>query len=379
MKNYLTPQVHPIELPPKCTAYFDPDLDQGCSTLTDWASIYGMSRPRYNLAKNPAMNTGTTVVTNFTSTAEAGITAIFSIDSVQRIDITASTTSGKAMVFQDIPCSPGEIISASVWAKKADNANARIVFLWYNGTTYLDYASSNIALTDWSICTLEGKVVPANATKLRLACAVTPTAVGNTGTGWFKNILVVKGSTINRISDPHQKLSIIDNEIAGEYGVVRSFNGLTDCFYCDNHSNIDIINPPLLLGSVFYGNPSALTNGYLISKNNNDYISMQYGMYWQPSTNNLVYYLNGTGWALPENTVLKGKWNFIIMYWDGAKVKVYVNNKLISITTFSGILTSQPNFRIGCRANNGIFLDGKVGVQFISQCSDQDAIGWSQK
>lgn len=183
-------------------------------------------------------------------------------------------------------------------------------------------------------------------------------------------------------NDSHLKLNIIDKEVAGYYGLVRSLNGSSDCFYCNSHSNIDITTAPLCLGFTF--NADAITtNGYLICKNDTASTDIQYGVQYDPINERLIVFFDGVArHATALGSVKKGVWYFGVVYWDGYIVKVYLNNVLLQPSgytgLYSGTLPSRPNFRIGCRGSNSVFLRGKIGVCFIATCNDIEVFYWAK-
>jgi len=358
-----------IELPPNCLFYIDPNLDKGRSKLTDWAGLYGVSKPRDNLLLSPAMNVDTNgdgVVDDFVSVTLSGITATYSLDQgSQKIDITASTSTNSARVHQYYePVAPGERISVKVSMETLGDISASIQIDWYNGVTYISSTESEYDIK------LENQTAPTATTRCQIKFRVQPNSIGSIGSAWFNTALLVKGSTAQQISDPHQDLTIIDAEAWGPNAtIVRSLNGSSDYMYCGNHSNIDIITAtpqrPLAVFSTFRADGGV---GYIICKNNSAATDIQYAIQFGfIGSLRIDVYLNGADrLQSPANSIINGKWYFAGFVWDGISIKLYINNNLVATVAYSDILISRPNFRLGCRGSNGVFFKGLLGPQFIT-------------
>ncbi|HEY9060955.1 MAG TPA: LamG-like jellyroll fold domain-containing protein [Pseudobacteroides sp.] len=390
--DFVYPQTHPIELPPGCVFYVDPDLDQGCTQFKDYAEVYGVSKPRDNLVQNYMMDADSNadgVADGWVKFAGAGITTNFTVEqSSQKIEITASTAGGDAYVSSaDIPCVANEAISLSITYKNIGTTTPRLYVLWYtSGSAYI--STSTIATlntsADWVVGINENIIAPATAAKFQVKVGLRVSSIGQTGAGWFKTCVAVKGTTSGQSTDIRPRLNIIDKEVAAPYGTCRYLNGSTDHISSNNHSNIDIISAspqkPLSVYGAF--NPDITANtGYIIAKNDTQATDMQYGFYYSGIANSLVLYLNGTqkGTGTPTNSIIKGNWHFAGFTWDGATVKMYINGKLAMTQLHSGVLPSRPNFRIGCRGNNSLYFKGLIGPQLIAQTDFQNIHNWAVK
>ena len=127
----------------------------------------------------------------WTKTVEAGITATHSIDdSAQKIEITNSTNTSKSWEEKTISCVPGTVISANATIKKSGAVSARILFYWFNGTTFLSSETTTSADDEYSIKSLTNKIAPANTTKCVVLMSINPLLSGNTGSAWFKDASV---------------------------------------------------------------------------------------------------------------------------------------------------------------------------------------------
>jgi len=379
-----------IELPPNCLFYVDPNLDRGRSKLTDLAGIYGISKPRDNLLLSPAMNTDTNsdgVVDNFISGKDAGVTGAWALDiNSQKLSILSSTGGGSVWALQQyMSVSAGEVISVSAESKvEITNGVIRSLILieWMNGTTSNGTNQSSLnSNTAFSHITVTA-TAPAGTTSAKIYFRCYTNAAGAQGSAWFNTALLVKGSTAQQISDPHQDLTIIDAEAWGPNAtIVRSLNGSSDYMYCGNHSNIDIITAtpqkPLSVFGVVNVDTNITGSGYILCKNGALATDVQYG-YFYAIDNTIKVWLNGGERSASGVVITRGKYQFVGFNWDGSSIKIYVNGNVVKTSAYSATLTSAANFAIGRRVATA-YAKGLFGIQLITQSPAQDVINWAKK
>jgi len=127
MGKYKTPQVHPIELPPKCIFYVDPDLDNGCNKLTDWAGVYGKSNPRTIinlLSKGSFENEGDI---NWTTTTPDTITVSTAKSHSGNKSARILTNSSAGDIKQHIAFQNGNKIYCCGWALRASGSASEVL------------------------------------------------------------------------------------------------------------------------------------------------------------------------------------------------------------------------------------------------------------
>lgn len=140
-----------------------------------------------------------------------------------------------------------------------------------------------------------------------------------------------------------------------------ALDGTDDFFSLVNTASLDITSAPLAVFSTFKIAVGA-GNGWLFCKNLDALANVQYGFWYVTTGSYTSAYLESTQRAYgANNSIVPGTWCNSGFIWDGTNVKAYVNC-IISGESIacSGALTSRANVRIGCRANNLIFLKGGI-------------------
>ena len=156
---------------------------------------------RSNLFKSPEMNKdsdGNGLVDNFIFYKDvyydnntATDTATYSFDAAeqcQKLEITKSTSTKGACVFQKFYVLPGDKVKVSYDVKVQGNVKGVVIVSWYNKNGWIS-SKSSVNYTDTAFNTLEvlNAVVPQNAIQAQLQIWIYPTTAGGTGSVWCKN------------------------------------------------------------------------------------------------------------------------------------------------------------------------------------------------
>lgn len=143
-----------------------------------------------------------------------------------------------------------------------------------------------------------------------------------------------------------------------------ALDGVNDIFNLVNTPSIDITSAPLAVFATF-SIKAGSNNGWLFTKNLSEASDVQFGLYCIYSSNGTISaYLEGASYGIGQSGVISADtWYNVGWIWDGTNVKIYINCVQSGNTgTYEGLLTSKPNVRIGCRANNAIYLNGKIAT-----------------
>jgi len=163
------------------------------SKIVNKLPIYS-NRNSANLILNPTLTTGTSgVATGFTSSNIAGITSTYSIDGGQKIQITASTVASASCIGQTITTIDlSKTYTISAILKTLGNVVAHIYIDWYNGATYLN-TTDVTAVSSYEYDLVSNTTITplANSTKCKISFGILPLAIGNVGSGWFKEVVFV--------------------------------------------------------------------------------------------------------------------------------------------------------------------------------------------
>lgn len=149
-----------------------------------------------NLLATPDLLTGTNgVATGFTSLNSATITALYTIDGGQKIEIKGGTVVTAGKIKQDVTTiNTSSTYTFSTIFKTSGNVNANIFVDWYNGGVYLSTTVCSLqgeSSSDFDLYT-SGTITPnASATKCTIALGISPNTIGDVGSGWYKDAVFV--------------------------------------------------------------------------------------------------------------------------------------------------------------------------------------------
>jgi len=157
--------------------------------------VNNVDRMPVNIVKpNENLNTdedANGVCNGFTSAVQSGVTANFSIDGCQRIDITANTGEAGAYIYMEKTLSPGTAISAMLEGKKSGDVYFKLQINWFNGENFLSNVSGtnkSSQMFDYSV--INGEIAPETSTKARICLFVLPVAAEGIGSVWFNHLIV---------------------------------------------------------------------------------------------------------------------------------------------------------------------------------------------
>ena len=150
-----------------------------------------------NRILSPSMTVDTNVdgvVDNWTKNNGAGVTATFSLDTVQKIEITASgAPSTSTYVFQDIAIIAGEIITFKGTMKISGNVTGRVVVQCLDSAdTVLSTTTTTFTDTSYIEKSVANLIAPPTTTKVKCILGILQNADGNVGSAWFKDASMVK-------------------------------------------------------------------------------------------------------------------------------------------------------------------------------------------
>lgn len=161
-----------------------------------------------NLLVNPELNIDldSNGLADDWSASSTSCTAVRTIDSdAQKIEITSSSSaSAYSQVTQFVlNISPGNVLFGQVYAKISGNVRAKLIFNWYNGSTYIGQSTSSYyTSTDFGLISLSA-TAPANTTKVNVVLIVGVISSGAVGSGWFKNALFLNLSVWDNTDIPN--------------------------------------------------------------------------------------------------------------------------------------------------------------------------------
>lgn len=147
------------------------------------------------------------VVDSFVKVDDTNLTTTFSVDSAQKINVTASTGAGTALVGQsNIAIEPGQTYNFEVEGK-VDGVTGGFI-----GTAYLSwYDDSNTLISSTPAVNVNsiyfdrivilGAIAPSNAKTLKVSLGAKTTASGDKGTVYFRNCYVRKAPMYAHTSD----------------------------------------------------------------------------------------------------------------------------------------------------------------------------------
>lgn len=327
-------------------------------------NLMNRSRDFTNLLLSPNMDTDSNsdgVVDDFYTYTGTGITSVFSLDSVQKIAITASTSAGGTFVSQEVSVTPSEVISFSCYCKVTGTIQGRMYVDYFNGSTFLSATSVQITTSsDYTLLSTLNSTVPATATLAKIRLIAFAPVIGNTGSAWFKTALLVKAATLNHTGNTN---GIVSGATAHPCG--RFFDGVDDYISVPNDEVLNFSNQCSFGAFVKY---NVLNAAYLCVKANDSLTTVQYGLVYNSTTKTFDIILNGTGRTHTTTELSINKWYFVIGTWDGINVKMYHNGvQEGTIASYSTSLFSSPNIRIGKREGAGAtLLNGIIGDVFFA-------------
>jgi hypothetical protein len=153
----------------------------------------------------------------------------------------------------------------------------------------------------------------------------------------------------------------IDVDVYGKASVV--FNGSSTVLKIANSASVDITSAPLLLNAVL--SPFTGSSGYILSKNLDSVVTVQYAMLAPDGKVQML--LGGTGSVVQETAFPSLVSNTVNIYsgvFTDGNQKGYANGvNSGSDGTYSGVLTSRANMQIGCRSTSA---GGTSWSSFIS-------------
>lgn len=128
---------------------------------------------------------------NFFKNTGAGITANYSIDSLeqaQKISIIASTTKNRSYEYQCISAEPGKIYSMKVESKVSGDVRARAQIDWFGSNGFIAASVMPYYLpSELTAISITNVKAPQGTTYAKVLWIFEPIDVGKTGTVWFKN------------------------------------------------------------------------------------------------------------------------------------------------------------------------------------------------
>jgi hypothetical protein len=138
------------------------------------------------------------VADGFVSSADSSITATFAIDGgAQKINITASAGAGNARVSYGLfDISPNTVYSFQVLTRgtvTSGNFVNNISVVWYdsnNAAILYSDVGLQVPTAYWKLIKLENITSPSNAVKARIYLRCNAQAAGDTGTVWFRNVML---------------------------------------------------------------------------------------------------------------------------------------------------------------------------------------------
>jgi hypothetical protein len=162
----------------------------------------------------------------------------------------------------------------------------------------------------------------------------------------------------------------------------RHLDGSDDYGYPMNSPALDITSAPLaVFVTVKMGTPGG--TAYIVCKNLSTAGDAQYAIIHDVSgsyagnANSFVVTIEAAGNYVktPVGSAIIGTWQDIGFIWDGAKLKAWINaSKIAAEDTYSGSLTSRPNFRIGRRETATGYSAGNMDNLWIYPSADVGAI-----
>ena len=196
------------ESPLKLWAFVNGEDGSGSAEYLDvWkiGSKIANKIPRYtnrntsNLLTNPSLLTGVSgIATGFTKQNNATLTVLYTTDNAQKIEITGGTEVTAGKITQQIATiNPLLKYKFSFLFKSIGDVNVNCYIDWFNGGSYVSTSIlSPNGESSYEYDLFESALLtpPATATKCSLAFGVSPNAIGNIGTGWFKEVIFMVSS-----------------------------------------------------------------------------------------------------------------------------------------------------------------------------------------
>ena len=313
------------------------------------------------------------VANEWKGTSGSGNTDVFSIDSAQKIEITASTTTNASRIDSpEISISAGEVLKYYLTYKISGNVIASIKVRWYDGASYSTDTISNLTSTNFETVINEF-TAPASTEHVVVRLLVEPTSIGNTGSVWFKDTSFVKqenscyatkvfdktGNENHLIQDTASSQPRLVN--AGTYEVDSNgdyalyFDGTDDFFDVTDNQELDITTGNL---SILARHDPDTQTGYILARNGEDGSENQYALLYTNATNTAIS-LNGTSYSNDNDSSNESKIN--VTTYDHSNTKMYLNGSLIDTDAFTSNLTSRDNIQVGCRSDS---VDGSSKATF---------------
>ncbi len=162
------------------------------SIISTKVPIYS-NRNVANIITNPNMTSGVNgVATGFTSANDSTITANYTMEDCQKIEITGGTVVTSAKVKQTInTINPTLAYTISALFKTLGDVNADIWVDWYNGSTYLSSSEAKQESSNEFELLTANVTSPANTTKCMISFGIIPQNIGDKGCGWFKEVIMM--------------------------------------------------------------------------------------------------------------------------------------------------------------------------------------------
>jgi len=169
------------------------------------------------------------------------------------------------------------------------------------------------------------------------------------------------------------------NPVTGKTIWFNRLDGTDDYGAFANTPSLDITTGEFALACTFrVASDIVSITSYLISKNLSDSTTSQYALAYVTS-GRLDLYLNGTNVMSLIGLIERNVWYNVVFYRNNSGViKSYINKVEKTNATYSNVLTSQPNIRLGVRSNNvggtaiSNYFKGDVATQSIYQAPTLD-------
>lgn len=148
-------------------------------------------------------------VDGFSSWADPGLTATYSLDdNAQKIEVTASTAAGNAMVFTGFfTIDPNKKYSVQALSRGIVSSGnfQNNIFIYWRDASDAHIKDSAISLqaptTYWKLYRLENITPPANAAKACITLCARVNAAGDAGSVWFRNVQFEEANTCSTFTE----------------------------------------------------------------------------------------------------------------------------------------------------------------------------------
>lgn len=176
---------------------------------------------------------------------------------------------------------------------------------------------------------------------------------------WSFNGADVNGTTASDRSGSGNNGTLTNGPVAviGKVGQGLRFDGLDD--YVSVSTAPVLSNKPMSVSFWFKGDVSPTNYDGIMGKTTNAGWSDGWGFYFLGS--NLYYFIENYAANTAYSPISNPReWNHVVGTWDGTNIKIYINGVSGTADTYTGSMTTTPNFAIGRLGTDQFNFKGSI-------------------